>query len=1345
MNVGVKVRQILFESLLDDGDNRKNWEKLCSSRRPLVPFVGAGISAWCYPTWNALLKSIVEKIYSPECAEIVEDALSCEKNPKLEDIAAKGHTFRWMEEIAECIFDTDMDKYKNYENTFKPCESGSDKEDSVLKRLRRYVGRESNKKVDAVNELYMAFSEEKLKEKGRVPEYQSLFCKLFQDVLVTTNYDKALESCYSSILSYSYKDLDKSCSGSESWLFRAIKEKLRISSQRMEGRENLLPEITVPGMPMLLKVHGSIEQAEDIALSWSGYEQAYAGEMPKLFGEIVRNSTMIFLGYGMREDRILEQLNEIQNKDLYAILPKNEDKKQKKLLEQYGISPIYYDKKLLKGLLPDGIQGEESHHEFFLGLILENLTRRRMFYPKTLEELWDEDRFCTYDSQDFEAENRKMNHVEQILARQNQQIERLNQKKRKEWLQDGDPQFVHTEQAHQILNLLNTSVECPLVAVTGDVGTGKSMLCKSIQGLNESSRDPMRFFYISMDTCRSWETFCIRLCESMNLIITDIPEEQGWMDIAEQIATRCGAYWRSVLILDQLEAPDSTKNNLKLWETIKNILRYWKEKHVRVIVVCQSYLDGISCYTWHIQQLQKDEARKVFFSACQSIQNKGVSGRDWRTVNAWFEKYEFKASEVRLLGKYVDSKGGLAGILEEWDIYHETGEELGKTLARILWNNLLADHGYFDKMENGQLEDCRTIEKNILWIWGILGKYPGNFPHQFFESALEKADKGKADEGNVNKKDDENAYKDKDLSLKTLIYMKNYGLCEEIVDERNNNILENLIVCVRDNFVSGLDKSLVEKYDSFLDNFHSKGEGMMWFRGYSMHSYERSLLEYVREILDEKNESETKDDKKTMADSVEDILNLLSTIGEKVRDSKLRAKNPKLDVILHYEIKTIIQLLHACLIDEEFVRTGSSEFKARILGIGADFYTYYQYAPDYAYPLVKLLIEKIETRKKEKEESKDWDISIVRLSKILGDIYRFFGKKDKSLQSYQKALKLCDDLILSEEKDAQQGIRHIKAGIMIAMNYYDYSDELQEKAKRVYSSNDKSGLAFYNQRTAEVKLDQCGESKLDAKAQFAEMKPYYMKALRLFKAFEQENGENRKEDSTKVAYMLKCIGDFIVGFRETIWNEGNMVSYSMEHARLEITSNKMNGGEQKCDIVGVGWFYAAADFYLQSFMDYCSHINWRGLVNVVQAMGTCMRNKERGKKRSRRSDVENVYSMAEECFRWLGDVRGLADTLDYFGYYYNDIEGEKVTEENVVFKYMALGKWRESKRVWEQQGNRDKMDRISKVIQGMEKRLEEYEKSSKTAEKAEEPVEVKRRWQNGRQRKNFTGHKGKQQ
>lgn len=1302
MDNGLRVRQILFESLLDEGDNRKNWEKLCCSRRPLVPFVGAGISAWCYPTWNNLLKSIVEKVYSPQGAEIVQEALACKNNPELEASVGTRDTFRWMEEIAECIFETNIDQYKRYEETFKPRQTTDRDENLVLKKLRRYVGSESNKKVEAVAALYSAFSDEKLRENGKIPEYQNLFCKLFQDVLVTTNYDKALESCYSSILSYSYKDLDKKGMGGHSWLFRAIMGKLDMSRQNLDGKKTLSPDVTVPGMPMLLKVHGSIERAEDIALSWSGYEQAYAGEMPELFRKIAGESTMIFLGCGMRDDRILAQLEGIGDGDLYAFLPKwdadqaSGEAKQRELLERYNIYPIYYDRKLLEGLEPGDVGAEGSYHEFFLGLLLENLMRRRMFYPKALEELWDEDRFGTDESPDPETRNRRADGIEAILARQTRQIGQLYEKARDEWLMDGDPQYVHRRQAQEIWDLLNTSVECPMIAITGGVGTGKSFLCRSIQELHKSYKNTMRFFYISMDKCRCWEEFCTRLCEGLNIMITDVPEEQKWRELADRVSQRCGVYWRSVLILDQLEELQESNGDPRLWETIKTILRYWKENHTQVIFVCRSYQKGISCHTWQIEHLQKDEAQKVFFSACQSMRSKEMSGQEREAVSILFEKNAFQASEANLLGRYANSKSNLSSLLEEWNLYCRPGDEVGQTLAMILWNNLLAEHCYYDGDKDE--DEKGKIKNNILWIWGILGKYPGSFPHQFFRSVL--SGREKRDE--------------RERSYKTLIYMKNYGLCEEVVDRRQNNILENMIACVKDNFVSNLDKSLMDKFDRFIENFHGQGEGMVWFRGYFMHSYESSLRKYIAGFSEEQNSTGT------IAESVRDILELLHTIGKQVKNSIVRAENAELDVILHYETKTIIQLLHACLMDEKpsektdteqepDERQITDDWEKLVLDIGSDFYTYYQYMPNYAYPFVRRLIERMERRKEHDGKKEEWDVSIAKLSKVMGDIQRLLGKKDDAIKSYQKAIRLCDDLMLMRFGDGSGGldeILHIKAGVLLAINYYENSDRILEEAGSIYPQDDKAGRAYFNQRAAELKLDVYSRKKPPENTEmecFNEIKQYALESLRLFKEVELETENSQKEDNTKIAYILKLTGDLIVEFGKDTFTKDNTVIYNMDKARLEV---RLDPEQQKeADEVETGWFYAAADFFLQAFMDYCGHINWRGLANVIQAMGTCIRARDKKKEKEERKDVENIYNMAEECFRWIGDVRGLADTLDYFGYYYVGIGGSDVTQENVMYKYMALGKWKESRRVWEQQGNSEKAGCINEKITELEEKL----------------------------------------
>lgn len=60
MENGIRIRNIIFDQLMTNYRcNRKHWEMLCSSDKPLVPFIGAGISAWCFPTWNDLLINIV--------------------------------------------------------------------------------------------------------------------------------------------------------------------------------------------------------------------------------------------------------------------------------------------------------------------------------------------------------------------------------------------------------------------------------------------------------------------------------------------------------------------------------------------------------------------------------------------------------------------------------------------------------------------------------------------------------------------------------------------------------------------------------------------------------------------------------------------------------------------------------------------------------------------------------------------------------------------------------------------------------------------------------------------------------------------------------------------------------------------------------------------------------------------------------------------------------------------------------------------------------------------------------------------------------------------------------------
>lgn len=717
MENGIRIRNMIFEQLMDKQKyscNRKHWEMLCSSDKPLVPFIGAGISAWCYPTWNELLTDIVKDKFSEDCADIVNKALNCKVQPNVK--CRDNKPFYWMEEIAECIFDYNLESYKENEETFqlvdennfshreslhvesifiekdeyevegveqmlqsavvsseggqmemkkateadpklqeqkiaRPNNNTSDSNvdpekenaDMILRQLRDNVGEESvQTKLEAVDALYQAFESTRLKE-NRMPEYQKFFHRIFSDILVTTNYDRALECCYPSLFSYSYIDLNESYNKSEkknhsqklssikqrggySWLLKVVEEKLNRVRSRLTGEDNRRAMLSVPDNPMLLKVHGSIEHADEIALTASKYEKVYNGEVIKLLNLIFEKSTLIFLGSGLRSDRYLDVLKQCKKKagmssrvqhfaflciseeddeelNSDEVMNKRKKEEQDRILKlaEYGIYPIFYAPGDLKELIPDKDERKKLFHDYFLGLFMENLSRRKMYYPQPLELLWDKERFEEKSLKEYLADVKR------------------------DMLMQRSPQIVHRMEAQQIWNLLNfSSDECPLIAVTGSTGSGRSALCKCIPELSRDYKDTMQFFYISLAHCTRWDEFCLLLFEKMNIVKTEIPEMDSWREAAQLVTERCSGYWRSVLILDRLDELKDVKN-MKLWETIKKILWYWKEQQTRVIFTCREYPQGISCYTWHIGELDSDEARMVFFSACTSKRYRNIS------------------------------------------------------------------------------------------------------------------------------------------------------------------------------------------------------------------------------------------------------------------------------------------------------------------------------------------------------------------------------------------------------------------------------------------------------------------------------------------------------------------------------------------------------------------------------------------------------------------------------------------------------------------------------------------------------------------------------------------------
>lgn len=752
MESGFKEREHAFKKLMERENNEANWEKLCCADKPLVPFMGAGTSAWCYPLWNRLLEDIVKETYSQKCAEIVKKALECSKKALKKDreglkngqdkeqgeVSQDAGEFPWMEEIAECIFNKEWkadDQGRQVEKIIEKFHMKDD-EGKILRNLHNYVGEEwKGKKLEAEQALYRIFNPSMMKEKGARPEYQNYFPILFQDILVTTNYDKALEQCYPSILSYSYNDLNLGRKDGEedeekSWLFKAITEKLSQMNDKLRGIEPGLPGMTVPEIPMLLKVHGSIERASEMALTREGYNKAYCMELRLLLEEILKKSTVLFIGYSLSKDRITDELKALKKQDPksashFVFLPLTQ-KDDVRDLEDYGVYPIYYFPDALEGLVEDERQREAIFHDYCLGILFENLARRKKGYSQSSEMLWEKNRYSRQeawenaDETDPQSGGRIQEHRARLLKRQREEARRQMQ-------EQHEKQYVHHEEAVQIWELLNSSGECPLVAITGDPGSGKSTLCESLRQLQEGCSNTMPFFFISLDHCKDWDEFCTRILEGMDIAQMNIPEMHQWQIFAEKIADKCCVYWRSVLILDHMDELRTDGGTKELWETIVKILTYWKNHRTRVVFTCREYPKGISCYTWHVGTLKKEEAERVFFDACTSDQGREVTYLERKAVGELFTRQKFPPSAINLLGRYANSKNNLAGLLEEWDLYHLPMDSGEQTVTRIIWKHLLREHGY----ENQTDRRKKDIEKNILWLWGLLGHYPGMFPRSF--------------------------------------------------------------------------------------------------------------------------------------------------------------------------------------------------------------------------------------------------------------------------------------------------------------------------------------------------------------------------------------------------------------------------------------------------------------------------------------------------------------------------------------------------------------------------------------------------------------------------------------
>lgn len=252
-------------------DNQQTFDKIVDITRKhaLIPFIGAGISSsWTkYPTWKNLLRNIAEKNYILFGNEV------------------RNH------------FSSNQ-----YELVASEIES----------RLSNIVFK---------NNLREIFDSRKLRN-IQIPQHLRLIPQLFDNIILTTNFDRAIEEIF---------------------------HQTDISIDRVtpsSGHDNpMVLRAFAQSRPLLIKLHGDIE-IEDLVLTKEDYDKTYGIDkvdaelpLPKLLKRIFTTKTILFLGCSLEEDRILNIIKECSTEGVehFALLPLPECTKN-----ALNIFPPYY-------------------------------------------------------------------------------------------------------------------------------------------------------------------------------------------------------------------------------------------------------------------------------------------------------------------------------------------------------------------------------------------------------------------------------------------------------------------------------------------------------------------------------------------------------------------------------------------------------------------------------------------------------------------------------------------------------------------------------------------------------------------------------------------------------------------------------------------------------------------------------------------------------------------------------------------------------------------------------------------------------------------------------------------
>lgn len=215
--------------------------------------------------------------------------------------------------------------------------------ETVIEEIEAIRGRD-----DFTQEIRDVFS-----RTGEITSTTLLITELFADTVITTNYDKLIETAFDTGPGKSY--------------------------QLINGINALAEPDT--GLVSIIKLHGDIKTPGQCILSKNQYDQAYGNgdidlslPIPKLLEYYYKNSSLLFLGSSLNNDRTVQVYRAIKQKVGDIVIPQHFTIEQAPENEQELVDRNAY----LLGLGITGIWFEKGQYECIEGML--RLARNELRY-----------------------------------------------------------------------------------------------------------------------------------------------------------------------------------------------------------------------------------------------------------------------------------------------------------------------------------------------------------------------------------------------------------------------------------------------------------------------------------------------------------------------------------------------------------------------------------------------------------------------------------------------------------------------------------------------------------------------------------------------------------------------------------------------------------------------------------------------------------------------------------------------------------------------------------------------------------------------------------------------------